>query len=162
MKKENLHNIKQSGFKTPDNYFNTIEDQIMSQISLEKIDKNFIEQFDFVLVPTSMYGKLTEFSVDVVSNFASFSEMSRAWFDLYMQSRVFKTAPFVYLVNRYDAYPTYDNKVTVLDYPLKEYEAIHMRNCPLFKNHYRGVGFFWYEAVRYPSEFFEFIGKRLD
>ncbi len=40
MKKENLHNIKQSGFKTPDNYFNTIEDQIMSQISLEKIDKN--------------------------------------------------------------------------------------------------------------------------
>ena len=40
MKKENLNNIKQSGFKTPDNYFNTIEDQIMSQISLEKIDKN--------------------------------------------------------------------------------------------------------------------------
>ena len=40
MKKENLHNIKQSGFKTPDNYFNTIEDQIISQISLEKIDKN--------------------------------------------------------------------------------------------------------------------------
>lgn len=40
MKKENLHNIKQSGFKTPDNYFNTIEDQIIFQISLEKIDKN--------------------------------------------------------------------------------------------------------------------------
>ena len=40
MKKENLNNIKQSGFKTPNNYFNTIEDQIMSQISLEKIDKN--------------------------------------------------------------------------------------------------------------------------
>ena len=129
---------------------------------VEKIDKSFIEQFDFVLVPTSMYGKLTEHSVDVVSNFASFSEMSREWFDLYMQSGVFKTAPFVYLVNRYDAYPTYYNNITVLDYPLKEYEAIHMRNCPLFKNHYRGVKFFWYEAVRYPSEFFEFIGKRLD
>jgi len=40
MKKENLNNTKQSGFKTPNNYFNTIEDQIMSQISLEKIDKN--------------------------------------------------------------------------------------------------------------------------
>ena len=40
MKKENLHNIKQSGFKTPDNYFNTIEDQIMSQISLEEIGKD--------------------------------------------------------------------------------------------------------------------------
>ena len=40
MKKENLHNIKQSGFKTPNAYFDTIEDQIMSQISLEKIDKN--------------------------------------------------------------------------------------------------------------------------
>ena len=40
MKKENLNNIKQSGFKTPDNYFNTIEDQIMSQISLEEIGKD--------------------------------------------------------------------------------------------------------------------------
>ncbi|WP_370228178.1 hypothetical protein [Mesoflavibacter sp.] len=40
MKKENLNNIKQSGFKTPNNYFNTIEDQIMSQISLEEIGKD--------------------------------------------------------------------------------------------------------------------------
>lgn len=40
MKKENLNNIKQTGFKTPDNYFNTIEDQIMSQISLEEIGKD--------------------------------------------------------------------------------------------------------------------------
>jgi len=40
MKKENLHNIKQSGFKTPNAYFDTIEDQIMSQISLKNSSKN--------------------------------------------------------------------------------------------------------------------------
>ena len=40
MKKENLHNIKQSGFKTPNAYFDTIEDQIMSQISLKNSNEN--------------------------------------------------------------------------------------------------------------------------
>ena len=37
MKKENLHNLKHSGFKTPENYFNTLEDQIMSQINLKEL-----------------------------------------------------------------------------------------------------------------------------
>jgi len=127
---------------------------------VDKVDKNFIKQFDFILIPTSMYGKLAGKSVDLLTNFTSFSEMSREWFDLYINSEVFKTVPFLYTINRYDAYPTYDNKVTVLDYPLNDYERIHMGTCPLLKNHYEGFLFFLHKAVRYPSEFFEFIGKR--
>lgn len=36
MKTNNLHNIKSSGFKTPDNYFESIEDQLFDRISDEK------------------------------------------------------------------------------------------------------------------------------
>lgn len=128
----------------------------------DRIDKDFIERYDFVLVPTAMYDKLAGHSVDLVTNFASFSEMSREWFNAYINSAVFKTSPFLYTINRYDAYPTYDNNITVLDYPLKDYKAMHMRTCPLFKNHYQGYLFLWYKAVRYPSELFEFIGKRIN
>lgn len=35
MKKESLHNIKESGFKVPKDYFNTVEDHIMSEIKLK-------------------------------------------------------------------------------------------------------------------------------
>ena len=33
MKKENIHNIKSSGFKTPDNYFESIDDQILERLN---------------------------------------------------------------------------------------------------------------------------------
>lgn len=126
----------------------------------EKIDKAFITNYDFVLVPTSMYGKLSWNSVDMVTNFISLSEMSREWFDTYIRSEVFKTAPFLFTINRYDAYPTYQNNITILDYPLNNYEPIFMRICPFLRHFYKGYLFFWYKAVDYPSNFFQFIGKR--
>tara|TARA_R110002049_G_scaffold284681_1_gene465317 strand:+ start:864 stop:1370 length:507 start_codon:yes stop_codon:yes gene_type:complete len=33
MKKENIHNIKSSGFKTPNNYFESIDDQILDRLN---------------------------------------------------------------------------------------------------------------------------------
>lgn len=36
MNKNKLHNIKNSGFKTPKNYFDGLEDSIMNQINLQK------------------------------------------------------------------------------------------------------------------------------
>jgi uncharacterized membrane protein YvbJ len=41
MKKNNIHNIENSGLKTPENYFSNLEDIIMAQIHLEeKINKS--------------------------------------------------------------------------------------------------------------------------
>jgi hypothetical protein len=37
MKKNNLHNIKKTGFKVPEDYFNTLEDTILSHIKLEEL-----------------------------------------------------------------------------------------------------------------------------
>ena len=125
-----------------------------------KIDKDLIRKFDFLLLPTSMYDKLTAHSVDVVTNFISLSEMSRHWFDTYINSGVFKTAPFLYTVNRYDAYPTYHNNITILDYPLSDYKTMYMRTCPFLRYYYQGFLLFWYKRINYPSQFFQFIGKR--
>lgn len=127
-----------------------------------KIDKSFLKEFDFVLIPTSMYDKLKACSIDVVTNFISLAEMSRFWFNTYIQSEVFKTAPFFFTVNRYDSYPTYQNNITILDYPLKDYQTIYMRSCPLFNYYYEGFLFFWYKRIRYPSDVFQFIGKTIE
>ncbi|GAA3598363.1 hypothetical protein Q4Q39_19785 [Flavivirga amylovorans] len=37
MKQDKLHNIKNTGFKVPDDYFNSLEEAIFSDIKLEKV-----------------------------------------------------------------------------------------------------------------------------
>ncbi len=57
MNKNNLHNIKDTGFKTPKNYFDSLEDSIMNQIKLiEKVENtgfkvpgNYFESLDYNL-----------------------------------------------------------------------------------------------------------------
>ena len=54
MNKNKLHNIKDSGFKTPKNYFDGLEDSIMNQIKLKgkiestgfKAPDNYFESLD--------------------------------------------------------------------------------------------------------------------
>ena len=130
-------------------------------VEAKRIDKEWIQQYDFVLVPTSLYSKLCSGSVDLVTNFISLSEMSRHWFFTYVNSDVVSSAPYLFTVNRYDAYPTYANDITVLDYPLKAYEKIYMRTCPFLRHYYVQKFYVGYCQVNYPSEFFQFIGKRL-
>lgn len=125
------------------------------------IDKAWIQQFDFVLLPTSMYSKLQAKSVDLVTNFVSLAEMSRYWFFEYINSDVFTTASFLFTINRYDSFGTYTNDLTVLDYPLQQYEKLFMRTCPFLRHYYVQQCFIGYSKVNYPSEFFQFIGKRL-
>ena len=40
MKKNKLHNIKETGFKVPDDYFNTLEDVTLSEIKLKKMSSD--------------------------------------------------------------------------------------------------------------------------
>lgn len=57
MKDNNLHNIKSTGFKTPDNYFESLDDTIFSKLSEDaisakvnssgfKVPENYFESFD--------------------------------------------------------------------------------------------------------------------
>lgn len=124
------------------------------------VDRSFIKQYDFILVPTTLYHLIKGESIDLVTNFISFSEMSRKWFDVYFQSAPVKTASFIYTVNRYDSYPTYTNNITFLDYPFEDFDPIFVRNCPFLLNYYASVFLFGFKKVNYPSQFFQFIGRR--
>ncbi len=124
------------------------------------IDAEFIKKYDFILVPPSMYQKIAGRTVDVYCNFLSLTEMPRHWFDYYLQSDLFKTAKFFYSVNRYDGHPTYQDGLTVLDYPLDDFEKIFMRTWPLNKCFYKPFMIFGYKPVNFPSQLFQFIGKR--
>jgi len=42
MKKDKLHNVKSTGFKTPDNYFDSLEDKLFERIS----NQDFIEDIE--------------------------------------------------------------------------------------------------------------------
>lgn len=41
MKRNNLHNIKSTGYKTPEDYFDSLEDAIFSKLSVDHISSKF-------------------------------------------------------------------------------------------------------------------------
>ena len=109
-----------------------------------------------------MYEKLESDSIDLVTNFVSFAEMSSEWFGKYFNSAPVLSAPLLFTVNRYDSHPTYSNNITILDYPFGRYETIYMRTCPLMLCYFKEYAFFWCRKVRYSSELFQFIGRQRD
>ena len=91
MKKENLHNIKQSGFKTTNAYFDTIEDLIMSQISLKnssensgfKVPDNYFETIEDNIISKTQEPKVIKlFNKKTLITMASIAAMVVLFFNL--------------------------------------------------------------------------------
>lgn len=91
MRKENLHNIKPSGFKTPNAYFDTIEDQIMSQISLKnssensgfKVPDNYFETIEDNIISKTQEPKVIKlFNKKTLITVASIAAMVVLFFNL--------------------------------------------------------------------------------
>lgn len=135
---------------------------IRDVLAQPRITREWIAQFDFVLVPVTHFGALAAESVDLVSNFASFGEMSRKWFETYIGSDPVTTARYLFLVNRIQSAPTYDTDLTILDYPLwGAFRARHFAVSPIFSKPYiypRRRVFFTGKIANNPL--FEFIGER--
>ena len=125
----------------------------------ESISRDFVEQYDFVLVPCMLYPRLASRSIDLVANFSSFGEMSRQWFEFYTQSAVFQTAKYFFTANRIQSYPAYDSDLTILDYPIWNPEKrIHFALSRFRSHHYVRRYMFFYE--RWPdAPVFEYIGE---
>ncbi len=96
----------------------------------------------FIYVPASDYEKLPKQSVDLFSNFFSFGEMKREFFNIYMNSKLFHDSKNTYLVNRFVSAPffekTYDSDLSVLDYlkpgkSLEYFDIFPMHNYMLVK-----------------------------
>ena len=103
-------------------------------------------------------------SVEMVTNFFSFGEMRREWFLDYVTSPLFKTAEFFFTCNRVESAPrlepTYDSDLTILDYPLREFQKIFFGVFPLYPYYTTSRFAFAYEKRTTSSQNFDFIGRR--
>jgi putative sugar O-methyltransferase len=125
------------------------------------ITRQFLLDHDFVLMPPALFGKLSSKSVDLVTNFGSFTEMTREYFDLYTRSPAFSTSKYFYTINRIEPYPEgFGTDVSILDFPIADREKrLHFGICPIFS-----VRFLFAErrlfflSQRTPPPYFEYIG----
>lgn len=127
---------------------------------LDVIDNDTIKKYDFILVPVKMYTKIARQTVDVFTNFMSLGEMSRKYFEYYLKQEPFLSAKIFFTVNRYQSSPTYDSGLSILDYPLTDFKRIIFNNTPIVSKRYKRFLLFFNTCFPYPSQHFEFIGKR--
>ena len=125
------------------------------------ITRDFIKDFDFVLVPAGMFQRLAPGAIDVVTSFGSLGEMSRQYFDAYVLSDVYRSARYQFMINRIGARPAaYHNDITALDYPIwNRDQMLHFDVCPIYAVDFLfNSSFFSYESA-VPDPHFEYIGR---
>jgi putative sugar O-methyltransferase len=133
----------------------------MSQaLSIEKIDRDLIAQYDFLLIPVECFDKIENGSFDLLTNFSSFGEMPRDVFSKYFNSPLIKNIDYIYTVNRIDSWADYDNGISIFDYPTSNFKVLDFKVSPIWS--------YWYisnspfskpKKIAYRSRNFEFIGK---
>lgn len=128
------------------------------------IDRATLAQYDFVFLPVAAYKRLQPGAVDMVTNFFSFGEMRREWFEAYIKSELFEQAEFFFTSNRFESSPfhdpTYDSDLTVFDYPLGDFERVYYCVSPIYPYLVKRHGLFSYHRFCQSSQYFDFIGRR--
>jgi hypothetical protein len=127
---------------------------------LERVDSvsvDFIRNYDFVLLPADWYKRMQPGTVDLLTSFACLGELTREYFDYYIQHPVFSTARYWYTAN--PIAPTEGSvhsgatDISILDYPVwDKSKMICFGVSPVFVRSYG------YKIDPFPS-FFEYIGK---
>ncbi|MBI4596920.1 MAG: putative sugar O-methyltransferase [Candidatus Omnitrophica bacterium] len=133
----------------------------MAQIAqLPSISREFIQAHDFVLVPCQYYPRLEGGSVDLVTNFISFGEMTPEWFRFYVEAPPFTSAKWFFTVNRVQSRPVYDSDLTILDYPIWDAaKRLHFGLCPALSSYFTQRGVFLMERTAH-APFFEYLGEK--
>ena len=113
------------------------------------------------LVPCARYERVAGETADVVTNFASFGEMTRTSFDSYISSPPFRTARYLFLINRIQSRPTYDTDLTIMDYPIwNPTLRLHFAMSPIFSQVYGYRRRWMVFSERFMNNpYFEYIGK---
>jgi putative sugar O-methyltransferase len=128
----------------------------------EELTRDFLKRYDVVLLPWFFYQRLIKNSIDLITNFASFGEMKRQWFEYYTKNEPFLSTKYFFTENRFQSAPTYDTDLTILDYPLKDFKVLHFGICPVFSHTYRSKYLIFSERLYFSSQYFEFLGERND
>ena len=123
-----------------------------------------IQNGSFVYVPIECYDKLENLTADLYSNFFSFGEMPENILRGYLDSKLFKNAKFLYLVNRVVSSPTfervYDNSTTILDYNLEKRNIEYFDLFPIHNyNVFERVLFSRKAPRNFSSNYFEVLVK---
>jgi putative sugar O-methyltransferase len=116
----------------------------------------------FIYVPVAYYKLIKDQTVGLVSNFVSLGEMRREFFDVYMNSMLFKESKKSFLINRFVSAPffekTYDSDLHVIDYlldgrELSYFDIFPMHHYQLLKRNlfgrsdFRNVGSSYFEMI---------------
>jgi hypothetical protein len=121
----------------------------------------------FLYLSIDQIGVLDNLKIKLVSNFFSFGEMKRDFFNQYTKAKFFRHADSIYLVNRFVSSPnfekTYDSDLTVLDYQFPEFVNRYFDVFPI--HHYaawRRSLFGSQKIVNTSSSYFEMFATNLD
>ena len=95
----------------------------------------------FYYVPVQNLDKIKNTKFDLVTNFFSFGEMSKPFFDHYFKNKIINDAKIIYLVNRVVSSPwfepTYKNDLNIFDYENKNFKTDFFDIFPI--HHYKNV-----------------------
>jgi putative sugar O-methyltransferase len=126
------------------------------------ISREVIDEYDFLLIPPGLFPRLARRTADLVTNFGSFGEMSRQYFEMYLGSTFFLSSRYLFTINRIAAVPAmYDNDMTILDYPIwDKKKKLHFGLCPVFSVDFLFKGHFkFFYSTEVPQPHFEYIGR---
>jgi len=139
----------------PDLKINLISDCLNSN----EITKEFIDNYDVCLIPAEKFKDLKITKNIIISNFNSFGELSRKIFRGYQDSVVFQNLDFLFIHNRLDSFPTYEDEISIFDYDLDKYNQIFKGISPVFDYVHQKRLFFLTKKVPFESRCFTFIGS---
>ena len=140
----------------PNCKINSVRSSYKKNFSIaESIDEN-----DFILVSTDQINLMDDVKADLVCNFSSFGEMSKPYFNNYMNSELIRNAEYFFTVNRLDSFPTYNNSISILDYDLDRFKKIHLEVSPIWDFYFNSLTPFFQRKKSFSSRNFEFLGKK--
>ncbi len=130
-------------------------------IAIRSIERGFIKEYDFVLVPSDLYHRLGSDAIDFTSSFACLGELKREYFDYYTKHPAFNSSKVFHLINPIAGHPIRKSRITgETDISLLDYDCVtnamkvYFSLSPVYIMTYNPT------AVSRLEPFFEYIGKK--
>jgi putative sugar O-methyltransferase len=126
------------------------------------IGREQVERFDFLLLPPDLYPSLVGGSADLVTSFACLGEVTRPWFERYLDAPVFRDAQWFFTINPVVGGPIFATDVSILDYPIWDpKKRLHFAVSPAYFHPYAQPQRRWLVSFRMKpfTPFFEWAGR---
>lgn len=116
--------------------------------------------YDVVLLPADSFEIINELSFKLVCNFSSYGEMPKQVFEDYRNQPAIAKAQYFFTINRLDSFPTYDNRMSIIDYISKLDKVVHLEVSPVWDYYFSSLSRFRVKKHAFLSRNFELIEHR--